>query len=114
MEINKLSVEEIWRQISLKVAEKTIEDDLTATYTFHIDDGVEKSFSLIFQNGKGEVREGAIENANCQLSMNERNFKRLITGELNPTNAFMTRKLKLKGNIGDALRLEQILKTYSI
>mgnify|MGYP001132417388 CR=1 FL=1 len=113
MEINNLSIEEIWQQISLKVTEKSVDDRLTASYTFHINDGDEKSYSLIFQNGKGEVKEGAIDDANCQFSMNEKNFKRLISGELNATNAFMTRKLKLKGNIGDALKLEQILKTYT-
>ena len=114
MEINNLSVEEIWQQISLKVADRIIEDGLTASYTFHIKDGDEKSYSLIFQDGKGEVKEGSIDHANCQFSMNEKNFKRLIAGELNATNAFMTRKLKLKGNIGDALKLEKILKTFSL
>ena len=41
MEINNLSVEEIWQQISLKVADRIIEDGLTASYTFHINDGDE-------------------------------------------------------------------------
>ncbi|NLI68729.1 MAG: SCP2 sterol-binding domain-containing protein [Bacilli bacterium] len=113
MEIQNMSIEEIWQQISEKVAEKAVDDQLNAAYTFHIDDGEEKSFSLIFQDGKGEVKEGAVDDATCQLSMNEKNFKLLLAGELNPTSAFMTRKLKLKGNIADALKLEQIIKTYT-
>lgn|SRR5690625_1761264 len=114
MDINEMSVEEIWEQISLKTeGENSVADGLTATYTFRIDDGEEKAFSLIFTDGKAEVKQGTVEDANCQLTMNEVNFKRLLTGELNATNAFMTRRLKLKGNIGDALKLEQILKNYS-
>lgn len=113
MDIKNMSVEEIWEQISLKTEEQSVTEGLNAAYTFHINDGEEKSFSLIFQDGKAEVIQGTIEDANCQLSMNESNFKRLLTGELNATNAFMTRRLKLRGNIGDALKLEQILKNYS-
>lgn len=109
-----MSLEEIWEQISLKAEDESeVASGLNASYTFHIKDGEEKSYSLIFENGKAEVKHGSIDNANCQLSMNESNFKRLLTGDLNATNAFMTRRLKLKGNIGDALKLEQILKEYS-
>lgn len=114
MDINDMSLEEIWEQISLKTEEQSdVANGLNATYTFHIKDRSEKSFSLIFEDGKAEVKEGPIDDANCQLTMNELNFKRLLTGELNATSAFMTRRLKLKGNIGDALKLEQILKDYS-
>lgn len=114
MDIHKMSVEEIWEKISLKAEEQAnIGSGLNASYSFHIKDDEEKVFSLIFENGQAEVREGAIDHADCSLSMNEKNFKRLLTGDLNATNAFMTRRLKLKGNIGDALKLEQILKSYS-
>lgn len=114
MDINDLSLEEIWEQISLKTEEETIsENNLNASYTFHIKDNEEKSYSLVFKDGKAHVKEGVIDGANCELSMNKLNFTRLLTGELNATNAFMTRRLKLKGNIGDALKLERILKDYS-
>lgn len=114
LDITNMSIEEIWEQISLKAEEQSnIAGELNASYTFHIKADEKKSFSLIFDDGKAEVKNGTIEDANCQLSMNELNFKRLLTGELNATNAFMTRRLKLKGNIGDALKLEEILKKYS-
>lgn|SRR5690625_5161049 len=114
MDINNMSLDEIWEQISVKTEEQSdVASGLNATYTFHIKDGDKKSYSLIFEDGKAEVKQGSIDDANCQLTMNELNFKRLLTGELNATSAFMTRRLKLKGNIGDALKLEQILKNYS-
>ncbi|HLS22577.1 MAG TPA: SCP2 sterol-binding domain-containing protein [Pseudogracilibacillus sp.] len=113
MDIENMSLEQIWEQISLKTEETNLAEDLNASYTFHIKSDEEKSYSLIFENGKAEVKFGSIEDANCYLSMNELNFKRLLTGDLNATSAFMTRRLKLKGNIGDALKLEQILKNYS-
>lgn len=114
MDLNNMSLEEVWEQISLRTKEELdAAKGLKASYTFHIKDGEEKSYSLIFNDGKAEVKQGTIEDANCELSMNEANFKRLLTGDLNATSAFMTRRLKLKGNIGDALKLEQILKNYS-
>ncbi len=114
VDLENMSLEEIWQTISSKTAENSLAENLNASYTFHIKADEEKSYSLIFKDGKAEVKFGAIDDANCYLSMNESNFKRLLTGDLNATNAFMTRRLKLKGNIGDALKLEQILKNYSL
>ncbi|HZW67797.1 MAG TPA: SCP2 sterol-binding domain-containing protein [Pseudogracilibacillus sp.] len=114
MEISNMSIDEVWEKISAKAEEQgSVANDLNARYTFHIKDKEEKSYSLLFENGQALVKEGSIEDANCELTMNEKNFKRLLTGDLNATNAFMTRRLKLKGNIGDALKLEQVLKNYS-
>jgi len=114
MNIANMSIDEIWEKISLKTEEEPdIAGRLNATYTFHIKEDEQKSFSLIFKNGKATVQKGSIENANCELSMKESNFKKLLMGDLNATSAFMTGRLKLKGNIGDALKLEQILKNFS-
>lgn len=45
---------------------------------------------------------------------NERKeFQKLLQGDLNSTTAFMTGRLKVKGNIGLALKLESILKKYN-
>ncbi|MGA9173790.1 MAG: SCP2 sterol-binding domain-containing protein [Thermoactinomyces sp.] len=44
--------------------------------------------------------------------MSAEDFKDLLSGNLSGTAAFMTGKLKVKGNIGLALKLENILRQY--
>jgi sterol carrier protein 2 len=41
--------------------------------------------------------------------MEDENFIKLVTGQLNPQLAFMMRKLKVAGNMGLALKLNLIL-----
>ncbi|MBL7686031.1 MAG: SCP2 sterol-binding domain-containing protein [Deltaproteobacteria bacterium] len=57
----------------------------------------------------GAVTQGASEAAKCIVTMDASNFSDLIEGKLNPQMAFMTGKLKVKGDMGLALKLGAIL-----
>ncbi len=53
------------------------------------------------------VTEGAAE-ADCTISVSEENFQRLVSRELNPTTAYMTGKLKVKGDMAAAMKLQKL------
>ncbi len=53
------------------------------------------------------VTEGAAE-ADCTIAVSEDNFQRLVSGELNPMTAYMTGKLKVKGDTGAAMKLQKL------
>lgn len=63
--------------------------------------------------GSAEYGEGEVFDPNCTLTMSEGNFAKLATGKLNPTTAFMMGKLKVKGDLSLAVRLQSLLKKYS-
>ena len=48
------------------------------------------------------------EAADCMISVSEENFQRLVSGDLSPTSAYMTGKLKVKGNMGAAMKLQKL------
>ena len=57
--------------------------------------------------GPVEVSQGAAE-AGCTVSASEENFSKIIAGEQNPTTAYMTGKLKVKGDMGAAMKLQKL------
>lgn len=106
-----MTVEEILQKIEGKVQEyPEVIEGLNATYMFHItgEDGGE--YSVTFSDKKAEINKGETDKADCKVTINVDNFKKMIQGNLNATTAFMTGKIKVKGNMGLALKLESILK----
>ena len=57
----------------------------------------------IMLDGDG-IRAGD-EDAECTLTASSDTFEGILSGDVNPTTAFMTGKLKLDGDMGQAMRL---------
>ncbi|XP_031567987.1 non-specific lipid-transfer protein-like [Actinia tenebrosa] len=59
------------------------------------------------KNGKGAVKFGANDKADVTITISDDNFLKLMTGKLNPQTAFFKGHLKLKGNMGLAMKMRQ-------
>jgi len=46
--------------------------------------------------------------ADCTITASSETFERLISGEQNPTSAYMTGKVKIKGDMGAAMKLQKL------
>lgn len=57
----------------------------------------------------GEVKSGQMENPGVTVTMTAKDFVDLVNGKLNGQMAFMQGKLKIKGDMSLALKLQQIL-----
>jgi len=81
---------------------------LNAKFQFDLagDDG--GTWHVNVANGEAEIGPGPTE-ANVTISMNADDFKAMVAGTLNATQAFMTGKLKIKGDMSLAMRLQSIL-----
>jgi putative sterol carrier protein len=61
-----------------------------------------------------EVRDGAINvsegdgDADATISTTAETFAQIVAGEQNPTTAYMTGKLKIKGDMGAAMKLQKL------
>ncbi len=75
--------------------------------TLKIDFGDQK----LFVDGSGETNEVTTEDkeADCTVSVTEEDFIALTKGELNPMTAVMTGKIKIKGDMGVAMKLQSLL-----
>ena len=75
------------------------------TYVFDIEGaGV---WTVAIADGAIEVTEG-IRDADCTFSASEESFGKIVAGEQNATTAYMTGKLKIKGDMGAAMKLQKI------
>ena len=82
---------------------------INAVYQFDIKGPNGGTWLVDLTTPGGKVSEGAGSSPNCTVTMEDENFVKLVSGQLNPQMAFMTGKLKVAGNMGLALKLATIL-----
>jgi putative sterol carrier protein len=75
------------------------------SYLFDID-GAGK-WKVDVQDGNVNVSEGEGD-ADVTISTSEDTFEKMVSGEQNPTSAYMTGKLKVKGDMGAAMKLQKL------
>ena len=98
------SVKEFFEGLSTRVDESRTAG-MTNSYLFDIDGAGQ--WVVRVDDGKVDVTEGTGE-ADTTITTNEENFLAISRGELNPTTAYMTGKLKIKGDMGAAMKLQKL------
>ncbi|MGQ0600410.1 MAG: SCP2 sterol-binding domain-containing protein [Anaerolineales bacterium] len=61
-------------------------------------------------NGQCTVTEGVAPNPAMTLSASAADYIRIVNGELNPMQAFMQGKVKMKGDMSLAMKMQQFFK----
>ena len=64
-------------------------------------------WTVTVTDGTVSVAEGA-HDADCTISASEETFGKVTSGEASATTAYMTGKLKIKGDMGAALKLQKL------
>jgi putative sterol carrier protein len=98
------SVQEFFDSLSNRAdAEKTA--GMNNSYLFDIDGAGQWVVSVT--DGAVNVSEGPGD-ADTTITTSEEDFLAISRGELNPTSAYMTGKLKIKGDMGAAMKLQKL------
>ena len=98
------TVQEFFDSLPTRVSPDRIEG-MNNTYVFEIDGA--GTWTVKVADGAVTVAEGA-EDADCTFSATEETFAKIASGEQNATTAYMTGKLKIKGDMGAAMKLQKI------
>jgi putative sterol carrier protein len=83
---------------------------MNATYQFVIPGEGGGEWYVTIANGEATVNQGMAENPNITLTIDAENFANLVTGKLNGQTAFLTGKLKIKGDMTLAMKLQSIFR----
>ena len=78
---------------------------MTNSYVFDIDGA--GTWTVAVDDGKVSVTEGGGD-ADATISASEETFQKIAAGEQNATSAYMTGKLKIKGDMGAAMKLQKL------
>ncbi len=98
------SVQEFFDGLAARAdAEKTA--GMNNSYLFEIEGAGE--WLVAVNDGSVSVSEGGGE-ADTTISASEDTMLAVIRGEQNPTTAYMTGKLKIKGDMGAAMKLQKL------
>ena len=99
-----MTVQEFFDQLPSRVdPAKTA--GMSNSYVFDVD-GVGQ-WTVRVADGAVTVDEGASE-ADCTISASEETLQKIVAGEQNATTAYMTGKLKIKGDMGAAMKLQKL------
>ena len=80
-------------------------DRAAGPYLFDVDGS--GKWTVRVTDGAVSVTEGA-EDADVTITGDTETFERISKRELNPTTAYMTGKIKIKGDMGAALKLQKL------
>jgi putative sterol carrier protein len=76
------------------------------TYRFDVDGA--GAWTVDVRDGNVDVTQDGGAEPDVTIAVSEENFQKLISGDLNPTTAYMTGKLKIKGDMGAAMKLQKL------
>jgi putative sterol carrier protein len=105
------SVQDIFeKHIPHRLASKPdLIEKINAVYQFNIAGPGGGVWSVDCTQPGGKVQPGSAPNAKCTVSAVDLDFLAIVNGKLNAQMAFMSGKLKIQGDMGLALKLQQIL-----
>jgi putative sterol carrier protein len=97
------SVQEFFDNLPNRDASATA--GMNNSYLFDIDGAGQ--WLVQVNDGSIDVTEGGGD-ADTTITTSEESFLAISKGELNPTSAYMTGKLKIKGDMGAAMKLQKL------
>lgn len=86
-------------------------EGIQAIYQFDITDE-DEVFQIKLADGQLEFIEEKKYEAESTFQATKQDFIKLLQGEMNPTMAVMSGKVKIKGNLAQAMKLQNVIKNY--
>lgn len=106
-------LQQTWEEIEQQLNDNSAPiQGLNVSYGFNLSGNEAGNYVLTFADNQASVTTKETDTADCTLTMKVEDFYKLLSGNLNTTTAFMMGKLKVKGSLGLALKLENILTQY--
>lgn len=81
---------------------------MSAVYQVNLTGAEPGNYFLAIKDGSLETGDGTHDSPNITISMASSDFVAMTNGQLNPTMAYMSGKLKISGDMGLAMKMQTI------
>ncbi|XP_054837294.1 sterol carrier protein 2 isoform X2 [Eublepharis macularius] len=103
----------VFKEIEKKLQEEGEQfvKKIGGVFAFKVKDGPEGKEAIWIvdvKNGKGSVDINSDKKADCTITMSDADLLAMMTGKMNPQTAFFQGKLKISGNMGMAMKLQNL------
>ena len=97
-------------KIAKKLADKPeLSKAVNAIYRFNIEGDGGGTWTVDLVKEPGSVAAGPCADAKCTVTAKSSDFLNIISGKMNAQMAFMSGKLKIKGDMGLAMKLQKVI-----
>ena len=100
-----MTTQEFFESLAAK-ADTSQTAGMNNSYAFDIEGAGQ--WTVKVSDGAVSVESGVADGADCTISTSQEVFDKIIAGQQNPTSAYMMGKLKLKGDMGAAMKLQKL------
>lgn len=87
-------------------ADKAGDFDATVQFDLSGDDG--GAWHVVIADGNAAVEEGSADDPSAVIRMDASDFADMMTGKLDPMNAFMTGKVKVEGDLNTVMKFQTL------
>lgn len=102
------TVAEYFAQLSKEIDTEKVKD-ITATFQWDITGEGGGKWNVKLDGGKVEIAQGEIDNPNITIIVSAENWLAVASGKLNGKMAFLTGKVKIRGNMTLAMKLQALM-----
>ena len=102
-----MSFEQIVAKVKGKAESAAMEG--TSVYQFRLSGDSAGDFYINIVDGSAELKEGLAEEPSVSISMKDEDFIAMMEGKLGATAAFFAGKIKIKGDMSLAMKLQTLL-----
>lgn len=101
------SINEIFERMpQVFKADKAGDFDATVQFDLSGDDG--GAWHVVIADGNAAVEEGSADDPSAVIRMDASDFADMMTGKLDPMNAFMTGKVKVEGDLNTVMKFQTL------
>lgn len=105
-----MPVEQLFADLRRRIADRPeLVDEVGAIYQFDVTGPEGGSWTVDLRNAEGAVREGGSDDADCVITVSQKDLEGIFGGTVDPQMAFMMGRVKVAGNFMLATRLRVFL-----